>query len=165
MHPLQSHHSSHLETVLQLLGALSGMQHQSTEDDALRQHIAAQSAQEGRSAQMFGPQLQQAQSQAGNAPLERQIAQQRLSQLQYENSPEIRGLNTQMMQGKAQEPENERIGRMAYAALMAGDTRAAHALMIRNNFLQPSDLAEPETPEQAYVRQRLLQQKPQPGAR
>lgn len=74
--------SNRLQNILGMVGALQGLQGQQTEQDIAQQR------------------LMQMQDEQENAPLNRQLLEQKLQEMMYQNGPEQRQMQTDM--GKAQ---------------------------------------------------------------
>lgn len=145
-----------LEQILSLLGAFSQMDQQQAQTQSLQQ----QTEQGG---QMFPEQLAALQGQNQMMPDQQEMMKLKIQEMMQGMSPEMQDLRMQGMRSQVGAPQLEAQGRAAQGAYYAGDSDIAKKILMRAGMLTPEDLVKQETPEQAQIRQSLMQAVQQRG--
>ncbi len=129
-----------LQKLVSSIGGLQALGGQGDQQQLLRQQLASQQQQMGQQEAMH--------------PLEQQIAQQKLQQLLYENSPEQRGFQNDMMTQQMQRGGLE--SQAVQAAGYMGDPgmELIKQLLTQRGYLQPQ--AAPVNPADEQLKQQMV---------
>lgn len=149
---------SRLQEVLGLISGLSNANMVQAQTQGMQQGYE-QSAQANQRAQDMHPfQMAQARATTQGLPLQHEMDQAKLGQMQYEASPEYRGVQMDAMKSRAAEPQNEMMSRIIYALGSVGARPELIQYMMHNKLMQPT----PPDPAQEALRQKIMSLHPQP---